>query len=658
MLDALTLHTVMALAQSTMGLFLLTLWLTHREERALLIWAGTNFFCCITMFLFVKQGDWHPFLTIVVASWGFLGFIVGYWVGLRTYFKWRQRWDIIVPLFVVQTFIVCYFSMVESLLWPRFVSNSIVAAILSFFLCRDFLRGWRETRFLSFRLFLILFTCHGLIFLASGINAAFTQPEGGYSDLNSGLSGVAILEALIMFFIASTCVAILVPEKLNAKLKTSAITDPLSNLFNRAHFMEALERTITGVVDPDNVLAVLYIDLDGFKEINDQYGHHVGDRLLIKVSKILQRVTGQTGTVARMGGDEFAIFIEGEDARLQAETLAKAIGSALTQSFDLGQMSVDVNSSIGIAPCTSAGEDGVELVRRADIAMYAAKSKGRGQFVFFSDEMDDELREANWLKVELAKAVTADDITVAFQPKFDVRDPAGPRIASVEALARWTHPERGFISPDKFITAAEDSGQIIDLGRQVLEKACRLAAPWDGVRLSVNLSPKQFSSPDLKADILAIADKAGLTPSRLELEITEGVLLVADERVKTLFSDLQDQGVTLALDDFGTGYSSFSYLRDCNFDTVKIDREFVQAMEEDDQALEVTQAVIRLAKALELTVVAEGVETERQYKQLQAMGCDQIQGYYLSRPLSPDQFSDLLREQQGKVTAFSKSKAS
>lgn len=635
----------MALSQFTMGLFLLLLWRDNRAERALVAWATTNFFCCFLTYLFVLQGQVHPFVSVVLPSWGFIGFVVGYWVGLRILFQARQRWGVIAGALAVQSSIVIYFALFEPMLWPRFVVNAFVAAFLCYHLCTDVLRALRKTPFLAFRLFLGVFAVHGLIFFIAGVGALFTRPEGDYSSLNSGVSGIAILEGLLMFFLASICVAALIPEKLNKKLKQSAITDALSGLFNRTHFMEKLEAALEKPKANAGGVSVLFIDLDGFKEINDQHGHHIGDQLLVQIARKLADVTSDIGLVARMGGDEFAIFIEGSTSEADSEVLAGHVIEILCQPLSLDHFSVAVSCSIGIAPRTEEGESALELVRRADIAMYAAKSAGRACYAIFSAAMDEEIQEANWLRAELDKAIEAGDITVAYQPKFDVTGLGAPSITSVEALARWNHPERGFISPAKFITVAEESGQIIELSRLVLDKACRTAAPWAGVTLSVNLSPRQLSDLGLKDDILNISAAAGLPPDRLELEITEGVLLIADERVKEVFKDLQAEGVSLALDDFGTGYSSFSYLRDCNFDTVKIDRLFVQAMEKDEQALEVTQAVVSLAKALDLAVVAEGVETESQFDQLRTMGCDMIQGYYLSRPLAPEQLEALLDEE-------------
>ncbi|MEM7570756.1 MAG: EAL domain-containing protein [Pseudomonadota bacterium] len=644
MLDTPTLHVVMALSQFMMGVFLLILWRDNKTEKALLIWASTNLFCCFTTYLFVLQGQLHPFITVVVPAWGFIGFVVGYWMGLRYLFGWSQRWMTMGSVVFIQTAVVVYFSLFEPLLWPRFVTNSFAAAFLCVFLCVDIRRAYKKTRFLAFHLFLFVFAVHGTVFAIAGAAALFKRPAGGYSDLNSGASGIAILEGLLMFFIASICVAILVPEKLKARLKSSAITDALSGLYNRAYFMEQLDADLEAESSGEGALAVMYLDLDGFKEVNDQYGHHVGDVLLMHVSEILADVSGSGTVVARMGGDEFAIIVRGERALRRAKDKASAIIAALSQPFHLQSVSVLVNTSVGIAQLTKNNETAVELVRRADIAMYAAKKAGRGQFTVFSKALDAELREANWLKTELSKAIDNDEIEVLYQPKFAMHYGKFPMLVAVEALARWTHADRGKIEPSKFIPVAEQSGLILELGQHVLQKACEAAAHWPEIDLCVNISPRQFNAPNLVQDILWIAEKAKFSPRRLELEITEGVLLSAGHGVRAVIAQLQSEGVKLAVDDFGTGYASFSYLRDYKFNTLKIDRSFVSAMEDNAKAMAVTKAVVALAHALELQVTAEGVETREQLELLTGMGCDLIQGFFLAKPMPADAITDLLEQ--------------
>ncbi|MEO0412959.1 MAG: EAL domain-containing protein [Pseudomonadota bacterium] len=644
MLDTGTLHTVMALAQFMMGIFLIILWRDNKSEKALLIWATTNLFCCFSTYMFVLQGQLHPLLTVVLPAWGFLGFVIGYWMGLRRLFDWPQRWGVLLAAAGFQSAVVVYFALFEPLLWPRFVTNALVAAVLCAFLCVDIRRAWKRTRFLAFHLFMFVFAVHGSVFLVAGIGALITRPAGDYSSLNGGLSGIAILEGLLMFFLASICVAILIPEKLKARLKTTAITDALSGLYNRAYFMEQLEVALERADTRDDELAVMYLDLDGFKEVNDQYGHHVGDVLLMQVSDILADVSGAGTLVARMGGDEFAIIVRGRRALRRARDRASAVITSLSQPFHLQSVSVLVNTSIGIAPSTDSAESALELVRRADIAMYAAKSAGRGQYTVYSDALDAELHETNWLKTQLSRALDMDEISVLYQPKFAMRYGKFPELVAVEALARWEHAERGKISPSQFIPVAEHSGLILELGHKVLQKACEDAAAWHDIDLCVNISPRQFKNPDLVDGILKTAERAHFDTRRLELEITEGVLLSAGHGLKNVIPNLQAAGVKLAVDDFGTGYASFSYLRDYKFDTLKIDRSFVAAMEENEQAMAVTQAVIGLAHALQLTVTAEGVETQDQLDILVAMGCDLIQGFYLAKPMSAAAISDLLAQ--------------
>lgn len=645
MLDITTLHTVMALCQFMMGIFLLILWRDNRGERALVVWASTNLFCCATTYMFVFQGQLHPFLTIVVPALGVTGFVIGYWAGLRALLDKPQRWRFLSGVIVFQACIVSYFAIVEPILWVRFVTNTALTALLCFLLCSDIVKAWKKHGFLAFKMFMAVFATHGLVFAVAGIGALFKRPVGNYDNLNTGSGGFAVLEGLLMFFLASICVAVLIPEKLKARLKRSAITDALSGLFNRAYFMERLEKDLEGNDD----IAIMYLDLDGFKEVNDQFGHHMGDLLLMGVSKIIKDTTGPGTTVARMGGDEFSIIVRGRGAASRAENKASTIIGRLAQPIDLEAMTVLVNASIGIAPVTGRRETALELVRRADIAMYAAKRRGRGQYAIYSSSLDEELAEANWLKTELTKALDTNAISVLYQPKFDVQQGGIPRLVAVEALARWNHLERGFISPAEFIPVAEQSGLIIELGRRVLDIACHVGAQWPGIEICVNLSPRQFNDPDLVEDVLAIARSANLPPHLLELEVTEGLLLSAGPAVVAVINDLQSEGVKLAVDDFGTGYASFSYLRDYKFDTLKIDRSFVAAMQESQQAMAVTQAVVNLAHALELKVTAEGVETQLQLDLLMTMGCDLIQGFYLGRPMPEHEITALLETANASV---------
>lgn len=642
MLDVHTLHTIMALCQFMMGIFLFILWRDNRGEHALAIWAATNLFCCVTTYMFVLQGQLNPFLTVVVPAWGVSGFVIGYWVGLRKLLDMPQNLSLLLSALVLQTAIVSYFALVEPVLWVRFVTNAAVTSTICFFLCADILKTLKHSKFFAFKLFMGVFAIHGSVFAVAGIGALFTRPMGGYDTLKTGSTGIAVLEGLLMFFLASICVAVLIPEKLQARLKRSSITDALSGLFNRAYFMEKLGTDLRN----DGDIAVMYLDLDGFKEVNDQHGHHMGDLLLMAVAKIIAEAGGHGTTVARMGGDEFSIIVRGKRALERAQDKASTIIGRLSQPLNLRSINVLVNTSIGIAPLTQEGENAIELVRRADIAMYAAKKGGRGQYTVYSDSLDDALAETNWLKMELRKAIDADAINVVYQPKYAVAPGKAPRLVAVEALARWEHPDRGMISPADFIPVAEQSGLIVELGRRVLEIACHVGAQWDGIEICVNLSPRQFSHPDLVDDILGIARSANLPTHLLELEVTEGLLLSAGPHVVSVINDLQNEGVKLAVDDFGTGYASFSYLRDYKFDTLKIDRSFVAAMQESQQAMAVTQAVVNLAHALDLKVTAEGVESQLQLDLMMAMGCDLIQGYYLGRPMPARNITALLEDGQ------------
>ena len=381
---------------------------------------------------------------------------------------------------------------------------------------------------------------------------------------------------------------------------------------------------------------MLCLDLDRFKEVNDTLGHGSGDRLLEQVAERLRQSVRETDTVARLGGDEFAVVQVGVEQPESAEALCRRLIDAVSAPYVLEGHEVTVGVSIGVALSPADGEASEVLLKHADIALYRAKTDGRGTFRFFAAGMDAALQARKAMEQDLRHALARNELEVHYQPLVDLQ---GRRMAGVEALIRWRHPVRGWVSPSEFIPVAEATGVIMPLGEWVLRTACTQAAWWPDLYLSVNLSPVQFRHSDLAGMVTAVLQETGLEPSRLELEITEGVLLQETEAALSTLHQLKALGVRIAMDDFGTGYSSLGYLRSFPFDKIKIDQSFVSAIEHDGNAAAIVRAVLGLGKSLGMLTTAEGVETSQQLAFLETEACDQVQGYYLGRPQSASEIS-------------------
>jgi len=419
--------------------------------------------------------------------------------------------------------------------------------------------------------------------------------------------------------------------------------DPLTHLDNRLSLAERLQEALDGHEE----LAVLAIDLDRFKAVNDGHGHHAGDLLLIAVARLLREAADGEGFAARIAGDEFVMLLIGAGAEARAARTAQAVLDRLSQPIDIGDMHVRIGASIGIAIASGGEEETEDVLRSADLALLRAKRAGRGRFRFFNAKMDEAARRRQRIEALLREAIANDEITLHYQPLACVRT---GRIVAFEALARWSNKLLGEIRPDIFIPIAEDSGLIVELGRKVLRMAAAEAARWQPeLRISVNLSPIQVQNAGFYDEVLGVLDEVGLAPDRLELEVTEGVMLSeSDPAIETL-RRLKALGISIAMDDFGTGYSSLSYFRMFPFDKVKIDQSFIRDMGESKEALAIVQAVIGLARGLGLPVVAEGVENKDQFNTLLAEGCTQVQGYLLGRPAPIEAFEGAVIERRRAV---------
>jgi len=428
------------------------------------------------------------------------------------------------------------------------------------------------------------------------------------------------------------------------KIAHLAHYDGLTELPNRLLFRERLEQSLREI-KPGEQLAVLYIDIDEFKGVNDALGHPVGDELLKTVARRLRGCLKDTDVAARLGGDEFAILQTAVKDRTETVELVDAIHSAIRQPFDCIGHLITTDASIGIAVAPGDGVDLDQLLKNADLALYGAKGDGRRTYRFFEVGMDQRAQARRSLELELRQAISDGGLEAHYQPVVNLED---GKISSCEALLRWRHPVRGMISPAEFIPVAEDSGLINQLGVWVLNAACAEATTWpDHVRVAVNVSPVQFRSESLALNVAAALAASGLAASRLELEITEAVLIRDDDAALDMLHQLRRLGVRIALDDFGTGYSSLSYLQRFPFDKIKIDRSFIKDIAGPGASSSIVQAVVNIAAASDMTTTAEGVETEQQRNLLHILGCTEMQGWLFSPAVPAAEIRQLLISHRG-----------
>jgi diguanylate cyclase (GGDEF)-like protein/PAS domain S-box-containing protein len=428
------------------------------------------------------------------------------------------------------------------------------------------------------------------------------------------------------------------------QLAHSAEHDFLTGLPNRMLLNDRVSQAITLAPRHMKKVAVLFLDLDGFKHINDSLGHPIGDKLLQSIAKRLVECVRGSDTVSRQGGDEFVVLLsevaQSEDAAISALRLLQAVAEA--HSIDAHDL--HVTTSIGVSVYPDDGLDAETLIKNADTAMYQAKENGRQSYQFFKPAMNVRAVERQSIEENLRRALEREEFTLHYQPKVNLKR---GEITGAEALLRWTHPIRGAVSPAQFIPVAEDCGLILPIGKWALRQACRQARAWQDAGLAlgtmaVNISAMEFRDDRFLADIFAILDDTGLDPKVLELELTESVLMKRAEATESVLKTLRERGVQVAVDDFGTGYSSLSYLRRLPIDALKIDQSFVRQITIDPDETTIVAAVISMGRSLKLRVVAEGVETQQQLAFLQANDCDEAQGYYFSRPVLPQQFAKLL----------------
>ncbi len=429
-------------------------------------------------------------------------------------------------------------------------------------------------------------------------------------------------------------------EESQARSQYLAYHDSLTGLGNRLLFKEQLEEALKDVSVASHPLAVLFLDLDGFKAVNDTLGHSIGDLLLKSVATKLRDILPRTDRIARLGGDEFAILQISAAQPGSSIALAEKIIEVVGQPNSIDGHDVTVGASVGIAVARPGDINTENFLKSADLAMYSAKSDGRGTYRMFDPEMDAIVQARRLLERDMRTALAQDGFRLFYQPLVNLQT---KKVTAFEALMRWQHPERGMVPPSDFIPVAEEMGLIVQLGEWALRQACAEATEWpDEVCVSVNLSPLQFSKGNLVSSVMSALASAGLPASRLELEITESVLLEKSERNITILNQLRDLGVRISMDDFGTGYSSIGYLRSFPFDKIKIDQSFVRDLLVDEGSLAIVRAIAGLGVSFGMITTAEGVETEEQMRCLNLEGCIEVQGYLYSRPVPADEIVGVL----------------
>ena len=434
-------------------------------------------------------------------------------------------------------------------------------------------------------------------------------------------------------------------NKADERIEYLASHDSLTRLPNREMFNELLRHAIEAGGRYQRKFALLFIDLDRFKIINDSLGHDAGDMLLVEIAGRLRSALRASDVVARLGGDEFVVILEETAERHDIERVAGELLSALSQPLQLSGHECHTTASIGIAMYPSDGADMQTLTKNADMAMYLAKEDGKNGFRFFTKEIKAQSIERLTLETALRRALERDQFSLHYQPKVDM---ASGQITGVEALLRWTHPDIGMVSPAQFIPLAEEIGLIVPIGRWVLKEACAQNMTWQrrGLRpvtMAVNLSPRQFADAHLLHDVDEAWLASGMSPVLLQLEVTESMVMRNVTRAIKVLDAIQSRGIRLAIDDFGTGYSSMSLMKQFPIDTIKIDRSFVRDLPDDSEDRAIAQAIISMGKALGMTIIAEGVETVEQEAFLRSHSCDEMQGFLFSKPLPPREMADLLR---------------
>ena len=471
----------------------------------------------------------------------------------------------------------------------------------------------------------------------------WTQPTPGYAVLRNVLLPITVALALFCVVAFATAfrarrIAIALTES-EKEAVIAARTDSMTNLMNRTGFTELLDATDYQDACANGKLAVVYMDINGFKAVNDLIGHHGGDELVKALAMRVASALPADAQFARIGGDEFAVAIVAQSVRETTANVARKVVHCLDQPFTVHGFEFHVTVAVGYAVAGGTGLTPSEIVRRADIAMYHAKNGAEREAVLYNSTMETGALEKKQVETSLRRALEVGELRVFYQPVVRASDLS---VVGLEALVRWTSKELGTVSPGVFVPVAEETGLIHDLGRFVMDRVCEDALKWPHLRMAVNISPVQLRDPDFAKELLAMVMKHGLKPERFELELTEGILVSNPTIAKRKLAKLKEMGFTLSLDDFGTGFSSIGYLRQFPFDILKVDRSFVRDIGLNATANALIQSLVSLGDAMDLSVIAEGIENEDQLKLLRLVQCEYVQGFLISRPVPAEQISALL----------------
>ena len=462
----------------------------------------------------------------------------------------------------------------------------------------------------------------------------------GYADVRRQVVQAICLVGL--FFVVLLIIGWMTGRRLKTEetnAREEAHRDRLSGLLNRDGLRVSVDALVAAAKQTQDNVLLLYLDLDGFKEVNDSYGHGTGDQLIRAVAAGLKVLIPDGAVLARIGGDEFAIAFTSRDGDASALQLSEHILDFLAEPLEIGRRVVVIGASIGIAVSAGGGVDREELVRRADLAMYKAKEAGRARMTLYDPAMDADREERNALELDLRMAIEGGQLTLAYQPLVDA---VTSEMVGVEALVRWNRPGHGPVSPEVFIPVAETSGLIEALGLFVLRKACETAKEWPELRVAVNVSPGQFRNPAFTDYVRHVLRHTEIEAKRVTLEVTEGYMIQNPKRTRQAIEQLKTLGVRIALDDFGSGFSSIGYLRQFGFDRIKIDRSLVKDIQESDSQREMLKATVALARSLDIPVTAEGIETPEQASAVRQFGCDTLQGFFFGRPMPGEDITELL----------------
>ena len=608
--------------EALLGLLLLFAWVQNTENRAVAWWGFAHLLRTLSLALYSMHGSVTDLVSIGLADAILFTSYAVTWSGARV-FGGRQPRPGSLIAGATMWLLACQFSgFVEAPELRGFLSSAIVAC----FMWLTALELWRDRaeRLISRWPAILVFFVHGSLFL---LRTPLNPLMLSVSDSAGSSAWMTLMstEALLATISGAFILLAMAKERVESERQ-----DNVTGLANRFRFRKRVREQLARRREHD-LVAVHCIDLDCFKDVNNALGHPIGDLLLHAVAKRLGKGIRKIDAAARLGGDEFAIVQPCIASREEAAALAMRLVEAIREPYQIAGQSLLLSASVGVAVSPLDGDDPDNLLKNADMALHCAKADGRGKYRFFEPEMDARMRARRALELALRAALARKEFEVYYQPIINLKDNL---ISSFEALVRWHHPERGLVPPYEFIPLAEEVGLIVPLGEWIIQTACADAAKWPRhIKVAVNLSPIQLKSSNLMsvvADALAVS---GLPPARLEIEITEAVLMQNTEATIATLHLLRDLGVHVTMDDFGTGYSSLSYLRSFPFEKIKIDRSFIMDLSEGEESSAIVRAVAGLAQSLRKTSTAEGVETEQQMQQVRSLGCTEMQGFLFSPPV-------------------------